>query len=95
MKVERIRISSNLDKNEYPVEGIGLEEGEEFSKVFGGKLIDSRPKWGNKRMCPRWYVRHLCFKNCNNKASHVPKDKVPSKKVQEMKVYCQKVRAQN
>ena len=63
--------------NEHPIEGICLKAGEDFTKTFRGKLFDQRPRWGNRKMCPRFHIKNVCFKDCVHKASHVPKDEVP------------------
>ena len=87
--------SNRVVRNPDPIDGICLRAGEDFGKIFAGKLIDQRPKWGNKKMCTRWHLRHVCFEDCVHKASHVPKDKVSEEKAKEMKEYVGKVRALN
>jgi hypothetical protein len=48
-----------------------------------------RPKWDDNNprslTCLRWHVKGYCFDECRQRASHVPKDKIPPRKVREMK----------
>ena len=84
---------SQLDKNEEPIPGVCLKEGESFKDVFRGKLIDQRPMWDSKRkMCARYHIKHVCFKDCRQKESHQPNSKVPEGKKKEMRDYVKKVR---
>ena len=66
---------------------------EDWRDKFRSALMGDRPFWGqNGRMCTRWHIRGDCFKDCNNKASHVGKDKIPGEKKVAMKNYIKKVR---
>ena len=82
------------DVNSKPVDGICLLPNENFTRIFGGKHLDARPSWGDKKkMCVRFHIAHTCYRNCNQKDSHVPASEVPPEKVEEMKAYMKKCRA--
>ena len=38
-------------------------------------------------MCPKYHIKEICFDDCNDAASHVPKSEVPAEKKKEMKVW--------
>ena len=46
------------------------------------------------KMCTRFHIKHVCFKDCRQKDSHVPNSQVPEEKKVEMKNYISKVREQ-
>ena len=78
-----------------PSLAVCLEDGKVFRDTFRGNFVEARHNWNKKcKMCARWHIKHVCFKNCRHKESHVPESKVPDDKKTEMKTYVDKVRAQ-
>jgi hypothetical protein len=66
-------------KNESPVEGWGLKDGEKW-ELFSGENSRDRPKWDkDSRVCHKYHVKGYCFGDCKDRASHVPREKIPSK----------------
>ena len=73
---------------------MGLKQGEDYSKVFAGKLLDERLMWDDTcKMCTRFHVKKVCYKDCKFAASHKPDSQVPENKKKEMRGFCQKCRA--
>ena len=83
-----------LIKNEDPNEAYKLLAGEDYKAVFCGKNVCHRVDWDNNgtKMCPRYHSRWYCFDNCNNIASHVPKNQVPADKDNDYKRYLKRIR---
>ena len=83
-----------LIKNEDPNEDYKLLDGEDYKAVFCGKNVCHRVDWDDNgaKMCPRFHSKGYCFDNCNNIASHVPKNKVPTDKDAKYKRYLKRIR---
>ena len=77
--------------NPSPCLDFKLHDGESWERTWCG-VTEPRPKWGKVRMCARWNIRQYCFKNCRNKESHVPCDKIPPSKKAEFKKWMATVR---
>ena len=77
--------------NSSPCSEFKLRDGESWEKVWCG-VTEPRPKWGKARMCARWHIRQYCFKNCRNKESHVPCERLPPTKKAEFKKWMATVR---
>ena len=70
-----------------------MKSEESWQDNFRNKLHGDKPFWDqNKKMCTRWHIRGDCFNDCQSRASHVGKDKIPRDKKEEMKKYINKVR---
>jgi ribonucleotide reductase beta subunit family protein with ferritin-like domain len=68
-------------KNTAPVKEFLLKEGEDWSKDFSRKCTGDHPKWGDTDwMCAHWWVKGKCFRDCENKASHVGACAIPPTK---------------
>ncbi len=68
-------------KNTTPIKEFFPKEGEDWSKDFSGKRTGDCPKWGNTNwMSPCWWVKGKCFRDCENKASHVGACAIPPTK---------------
>jgi hypothetical protein len=90
---KRKRENENHVTNDDQVAEFKMKPEEDWRDKFRSALMGDRPFWGqNGRMCTRWHIRGDCFKDCNNKASHVGKDKIPGEKKVAMKNYIKKVR---
>ena len=65
-----------------------IKKGEDW-KIFCGNKTQDRIDWNDDgcKMCPRWHSKGFCFPDCNNKASHVTKDKIPPGKAKSYKAY--------
>ncbi len=58
-----------------------MKENEVWKGDLTGKNLKDRPKWNDKSwMCVRWFTNGNCFKDCNNKDSHVCAQAVPADK---------------
>lgn len=79
------------ETNEDQHDDLKLRENESWRQITG-KEVDSRPKWGMKRMCARWHINGNCFSDCNNHESHVGKNDIPAEKLSEMIAWLRKVR---
>jgi len=89
------------DDNDREKRVLNSEQVEEFKmkpdddwRKFCGNSAQYRVDWNDDgcKMCPRWHSKGFCFKDCNHKASHVPKGNVSQEKVKEYKGYLVKVR---
>ena len=89
------------DDNDREKRVLNSEQVEEFKmkpdddwRKFCGNSAQHRVDWNDDgfKMCPRWHSKGFCFKDCNHKASHVPKGNVSQGKVKEYKGYLVKVR---
>ena len=51
----------------------------EYDKRFrhNSTALSKRPKFRGCFMCHRWHLKGYCFKNCNNKCSHIPSSSIP------------------
>ena len=48
--------------------------------MFSGENSRDRPKWDkDSRICHKYHVKGYCFADCKDKASHVPRDRLPNK----------------
>ena len=47
-----------------------LRDGESYADLFSEKHIDKRPKLDGVKICPRWHIKGVCFKECNLSATH-------------------------
>jgi hypothetical protein len=82
-------------KNSDPIKDFLIKEGEDWKKDYAGKFTKDIPTWNNdESMCVRWQVNGYCFKNCNNKGSHVGAKEVPVDKRDEFHNYLKKVRGE-
>lgn len=79
--------------NQHQLEDFKLKEGESWKDTFCGKCVDERPVWNGKvKMCPRWHIKGVCFKNCHHAESHVPKDRISDEKRKEFLGFMKKCR---
>jgi hypothetical protein len=66
---------------------LAMRETDSWEKLC--KDASERPKWDDNDktslMCLRFHARGYCFDDCKQRASHVTKDKIPPRKVREMK----------
>ena len=73
-----------------------LLEGEDYKAVFAGRCVEDRPIWnvGNAkcRMCPRWWIIGICFRDCRNAKSHVPTSDLPANKKSAFVEFLEKAR---
>ncbi len=68
-------------KNESRVDEFKMKENKVWKRDLAGKNLKDRPKWNDKSwMCIRWFTNSNCFKDCNNKDSHVCAQDVPANK---------------
>ncbi len=68
-------------KNESIVDKFKMKENEVWKCNLAGKNLKDRPKWNDKSwMCICWFTNGDCFKDCNNKDSHVCAQDVPANK---------------
>ena len=66
---------------------------DEIWEMFVSMHLNDRPSWiGCPGMCTRWHIKGDCYKDCRKAASHVPRDKCPADKENEMRRYVKKVR---
>ena len=88
-------IDKRVIQNQTPNEEYKLLDGEEFSKMFGGRHnICHRIDWPDgEKMCPRFHSKYYCFNNCKNKASHVPQSQVPPEQDKGYKRFLKKLRS--
>ena len=84
---------SNIVQNESQPEEFKMAPGESWEKDWCGRVADGRPSWGKNKMCPRFHTKGYCFKQCRNKASHVPFSRVPDAKRKEYKQWMADARA--
>ena len=81
--------------NNIPTE-FRLLEGEDYKAVFSGRCVEDRPIWnvGNAkcRMCPRWWIIGICFRDCRNAKSHVPTSDLPANKKSAFVEFLEKAR---
>ena len=95
---------SNEDKaasvvNTDQEEAFKMKDSEDWKNNFVGKLSGDVPFWDKEkrspndcRMCKRFHIRGICFKEFSNAASHVAKGYIPSNRREAMKGYMTKVR---
>jgi hypothetical protein len=94
-KTDKVR-EERVIKNAAPITEFLMKDDEVWKRNFAGKCMRDCPKWDNNTfMCARWYIRGECFRDCNNKASHVGACAVPSMKQDEFKTYLGKVCQEN
>jgi hypothetical protein len=74
-------------RNEDPFEELTLKDGEKWKSFSGRDARKGLPAWGDCKMCPKWHIRGLCFDDCNDVKSHVPKGEVSAKKRKEMQAW--------
>ena len=68
-------------KNNSQPEAFRTQPGETWATHYANKCFNERVDWnGTCKMCPRWFIRGDCFKNCPNIASHVAEADIPSAK---------------
>ena len=90
---KRKRDKTNKVTNDDQEREFKMKSKENWLDNFRGQLHGDKPFWDqNKKMCTRWHIRGDCFKDCQSKASHVGKDKIPGDKKEAMKKYIKKVR---
>lgn len=69
------------DVNKHPPAEFRILEGEIYKTTFGVNNQQHRVKWDeDNTMCPRWWTHGICYKDCRNKASHVPTNQLPADK---------------
>jgi hypothetical protein len=69
-------------KNNSQPEAFRTQPGETWATHYANKCFNERVDWnGTCKMCPRWFIRGDCFKNCPNIASHVAEADIPSAKL--------------
>ena len=71
-------------------------KGEEDWKLLC-KAARHKPSWPDPsnphcKMCHRFHSKQYCFPDCKNKASHVPREKVPDEKHKEYNAYLKRAR---
>lgn len=84
-------------KNTNQHKAFKMREGKSWKQMFTSKNMNERPSWnGDKstKMCVRYHVLGKCFKSCNRKESHKPKDQIPADKVVEMCAFIAKYRGE-
>ena len=69
-------------KNHSQPEAFKTQPGETWATHYANRCYNERVDWnGNCKMCPRWFIRGDCFKNCPNIASHVGEADIPAAKL--------------
>ena len=71
-----------------------LRDDESYSAVFAGKHLHERPKLNGRPMCQRWHTHKYCFKDCQNKVTHVKGSDVPEAEKRAYTAYCKKCRSE-
>jgi hypothetical protein len=68
-------------KNNSQPDAFKTQPGETWATHYANKCFNERVDWnGTCKMCPRWFIRGDCFKNCVNIASHVAEADIPTAK---------------
>ena len=69
-------------KNNSQPDAFRTQPGETWATHYANKCYNERVDWnGTCKMCPRWFIRGDCFKNCPNIASHVMEADIPAAKL--------------
>jgi hypothetical protein len=75
------KAAKQYNKNKSMVDKFKMKENKVWKRDLVGKNLKDRPKWNDKSwMCVRWFTNGNCFKDCNNKDSHVCAQDVPANK---------------
>ena len=82
---DKEKVPRKLVRNSDPVEEWELKEGEKWEWFSGVENAKGRPTWidGKCRCCHKWWLKKICFTDCHNAASHVPKSEMPADKKKE------------
>jgi len=75
--------NGNLVSNSAQDKDFKVKTGETRKDTLSKQLPFDRPFWdkvSKVKICARWMIKGNCYNNCAKKASHVTKDKIPSKK---------------
>lgn len=69
-------------QNESQPDSCKLLPTETWQTHFANKGFTDRVDWdGSCKMCPRWFIRGYCYKDCINQASHVNSEDLPAEKL--------------
>ena len=65
-----------------------------MKKVFCGGNVWKHVDWNDDgvTMCPRWFSKGHCFRDCDNEESHVPDTEVPEGKREDYRAYLKAIR---
>ena len=84
---------SDIVQNESQPDDFKMTSDESWENDWCGRVAEGRPTWGKNKMCPRFHTKGYCFRQCRNKASHVPFSRIPEAKRQEYKKWMANTRA--
>ena len=81
-------------ENKHTLTEWAIQDGESYSEIFAGKHLNERPKLKGRPMCQRWHTNKYCFKDCQNKITHVKGSEVPESQKASYTEYCKKCRSE-